>query len=154
MYFVVLFISIFIPTFAHAGNSEYLTLAQVAGGGGDGGVASSTIIQQCNVPGACVSLSNAKGGNGGNGGAANYGPKTATHGLTHSKTEIADIKISCEELNRPHDPKPVRSWLKQFLSANGYIKNYQAAAVEIGSLCMSHPDWSLVEAASNWVSKN
>ena len=58
---------------------------QASGNGGNGGAATAPIIQQCNVPGACVSVGNAYGGNGGNGGnsasndTSNYAPDTSTN---------------------------------------------------------------------------
>ncbi len=56
----------------------------------------------------------------------------------------------CAEINRPHDPRPVRQWLRGFFSGLGYSRDYQAAAAEIGEICQEHPEWSLYRAANYW----
>ena len=58
--------------------------------------------------------------------------------------------MTCEELNSPHDPNPVRSWLRGFVSASGYSGEYQNAARRVGSICQEHPDWTLGGAAEYW----
>ncbi len=57
---------------------------------------------------------------------------------------------SCETINAPHDPKPVRNYLRGFVAATGYTGNYQNAAGIIGALCEQHPDWTLGDAANHW----
>lgn len=57
---------------------------------------------------------------------------------------------SCETINNPHDPKPVRNWLKGFVTASGYSGNYQNAAGQIGALCEQNPNWTLSDAANHW----
>ncbi len=59
--------------------------------------------------------------------------------------------MSCAELNRPHDPQPVRQWLRGYLSSAGYDGDYQAAATEIGVLCQASPQWTLEMSARHWV---
>ena len=50
--------------------------------------------------------------------------------------------MSCADLNLPHDPKPVRQWLRGYLSGAGYEGNYQAAAADIGEICRDRPRWT------------
>jgi Caspase domain len=59
--------------------------------------------------------------------------------------------MSCAELNRPHDPQPVRQWLRGYLSSAGYDGDYQAAAADIGVLCQESPQWTLEMSARHWV---
>jgi hypothetical protein len=59
--------------------------------------------------------------------------------------------MSCAAINRPHDPKPVKNWLRGFVAASGYSGNYQTAASQVGALCMQHPSWSLSDAANDWL---
>lgn len=59
--------------------------------------------------------------------------------------------MSCTELNQPHDPQPVRRWLRDYLSSMGFDGDYQAAATDIGVLCQKSPQWSLEMSARHWV---
>ena len=59
--------------------------------------------------------------------------------------------MSCAELDPPHDPQPVRQWLRGYLSSAGYDGDYQAAAAEIGVLCQESPQWTLEMSARHWV---
>lgn len=59
--------------------------------------------------------------------------------------------MSCAELNQPHDPQPVRQWLRDYLSSVGFDGDYQAAANGIGALCQESPQWSLEMSAHHWV---
>ena len=56
----------------------------------------------------------------------------------------------CDQVNRPHDPKPVRNWLRGFVAASGFTGDYQYAAGQVGTLCQQHPDWTLSDAANYW----
>ena len=76
--------------------------------------------------------------------AAVGGPAAAREGYSAAA-------MLCAEINRPHDPRPVRQWLRGYLSGAGYTGDYQAAAAEIGEICRNHPQWSLYTAASQWV---
>ena len=59
--------------------------------------------------------------------------------------------MSCAEINRPHDPQPVRQWLRGYLSSAGYNGDYQAAAAGIGVFCQESPQWTLEMSARYWV---
>jgi hypothetical protein len=59
--------------------------------------------------------------------------------------------MSCAEINRPHDPQPVRQWLRGYLSSAGYDGDYQAAATDIGVLCQESPQCTLEMSARHWV---
>ena len=59
--------------------------------------------------------------------------------------------MSCAELNQPHDPQPVRQWLRDYLTSAGYDGDYQAAANGIGVLCEESPQWSVEMSARHWV---
>jgi len=59
--------------------------------------------------------------------------------------------MSCADLNRPHNPQPVREWLRGYLFSAGYDGDYQAAAADIGVLCQESPQWTLEMSARHWV---
>lgn len=67
-----------------------------------------------------------------------------------ASTSATAGSMTCDQVNRPHDPKPVRNWLRGFVSASGYSGQYQEAAGQIGAFCQEHPEWTLSEAAEYW----
>ncbi|HET6378754.1 MAG TPA: hypothetical protein VFG05_10700 [Methylocella sp.] len=58
---------------------------------------------------------------------------------------------ACWEVNAPHDPRPVRNWLRGFIAGKApvLIKEgfYQATAARIGDICRYNPHITLREAA-------
>jgi hypothetical protein len=60
--------------------------------------------------------------------------------------------VYCIDLDRPHNPGPVREWLHGYLSrAAPDVADYQDAAAAIGMICHANPNWTLEDAAQFWV---
>jgi hypothetical protein len=78
-------------------------------------------------------------------------PTQAPTGPLPKQVHPSDVgATTCTEINRPHDPKPVRLWLRSYFSSVGYVGDYQAAAANIGAICQASPSWTLQMAARRW----
>lgn len=86
-------ISLVIINSAYAETDSKYLLAQTGGYGGNGGAANAPTIQQCNVPGACVSVGNAKGGNGGAGGSVYGDPQSEDSAVGSGLSSISSCNV-------------------------------------------------------------
>lgn len=74
--------------------------------------------------------------------AAPSAPRPTPHGIG---------AMTCAELNWPHNPAPVRDWLRVYLSDAGYNGDYRVAAAGIGAVCQENSGWTLEMSARHWV---